>query len=108
MTRKIRGGFMTKFNGISAPSRRSVIKGASLLAAGIAAPAILGTRSAFAAYPERPIKIVVANTPGGPSDIVARMVAAAIQEATGKTVIIENRGGAGSNIGMGYVARSEA
>jgi len=88
-------------------SRRHIIKGAGALAAGIAAPALL-SRSAFAAYPDRPVKIVVANTPGGPSDIVARMVAAAIQEATGKTVIIENRGGAGSNIGMGYVARSEA
>ena len=88
-------------------SRRCIIKGAGALAAGIAAPALL-SRSAFAAYPDRPVKIVVANTPGGPSDIVARMVAAAIQEATGKTVIIENRGGAGSNIGMGFVARSEA
>src|SRR5471030_2279791 len=99
---------MSKFTGICAPSRRRVIKGAGLLAAGIAAPALLGVRSAFAAYPDSTVKIVVANTPGGPSDIVARMVAAAIQEATGKTVIIENRGGAGSNIGMGYVARSEA
>jgi tripartite-type tricarboxylate transporter receptor subunit TctC len=96
---------MTKFNLIT---RRRVIKGAGALAAGVAAPAVLGLRSAWAAYPDRPVKIVVANTPGGPSDIVARMVAAAIQEATGKTVIIENRGGAGSNIGMGYVARSEA
>jgi tripartite-type tricarboxylate transporter receptor subunit TctC len=96
---------MTKFNPIT---RRRVIKGAGALAAGVAAPAVLGLRSAWAAYPDRPVKIVVANTPGGPSDIVARMVAAAIQEATGKTVIIENRGGAGSNIGMGFVARSEA
>jgi tripartite-type tricarboxylate transporter receptor subunit TctC len=99
---------MTKFIGISALSRRRIVMGAGALAAGIATPALFWLRSAYAAYPERPVKIVVANTPGGPSDIVARMVAAAIQEATGKTVIIENRGGAGSNIGMGYVARSEA
>jgi tripartite-type tricarboxylate transporter receptor subunit TctC len=90
-----------------APSRRAIIKGAGVLAAGIAAPSILSIRSAYAAYPDRPVKIVVANTPGGPSDLVARMVAAALQESTGKTFIIENRGGAGSNIGMGYVARSE-
>lgn len=96
---------MTKFNPIT---RRRVIKGAGAIAAGVAAPAVLGIGSAWADYPDRPVKIVVANTPGGPSDIVARMVAAAIQEATGKTVIIENRGGAGSNIGMGYVARSDA
>jgi tripartite-type tricarboxylate transporter receptor subunit TctC len=90
-----------------APSRRRVIKGIGVLAAGVSAPAVLMGRSAFAAYPERPIKIVVANTPGGPSDLVGRVVAAALQESTGKTFIIENRGGAGGNIGMGYVAHSE-
>jgi tripartite-type tricarboxylate transporter receptor subunit TctC len=98
---------MTKFNEDEALSRRRIIKGAGALAAGIAAPALLGIRSAYAAYPERPVKIVVANTPGGPSDIVGRITAAALQQSTGKTFIIENIGGAGSNLGMGYVARSE-
>ncbi len=98
---------MTKFYKDSAPTRRRIIKGAAALAAGIAAPAILSIRSAYAAYPERAIKIVVANTPGGPSDIVGRIVAAALQQSTGKTFFIENIGGAGSNIGMGNVARSE-
>ena len=88
-------------------SRRHIVKGAGVLAAGIAAPAFLRIRSAYAAYPERPVKIVVANTPGGPSDIVGRMIAAALEQSTGKTFIIENRGGAGGNIGMGYAARSE-
>ncbi len=88
------------------PSRRRIIKGAGALAAGIAAPALLG-RSAFAAYPDRPVKVVVANTPGGPSDLVGRIITAALQQSTGKTFIIENIGGAGSNIGMGNVARSE-
>src|SRR6202051_1039492 len=98
---------MTKIIPGSPLSRRGVIKAAGALAAGIAAPAVLRVRPAYADYPERPVKIVVANTPGGPSDIVGRMVAAALQESTGKTFIIENRGGAGSNIGMGYAARSE-
>jgi tripartite-type tricarboxylate transporter receptor subunit TctC len=49
---------------------------------------------------------VVANTPGGPSDIVGRIVAAALQQSTGKTFIIENIGGAGGNIGFGNAARS--
>jgi len=98
---------MKKSNGISALSRRRVIKAAGVLAAGIAAPAFLRVRSAFAAYPERPVKIVVANTPGGPSDIAARVVAAALQENTGKTFIVENRGGAGGNIGFGYAAKAE-
>jgi tripartite-type tricarboxylate transporter receptor subunit TctC len=98
---------MKKAHGNSMLSRRRIIKGAGVLAAGIAAPAFLRIRSAYAAYPERPVKIVVANTPGGPSDIVGRIVAAALEQSTGKTFIIENRGGAGSNIGMGYVARSD-
>lgn len=99
---------MKKIAHDSALSRRHLIKGAGVLAAGIAAPAILGTRSAYAAYPERPVKIVVANTPGGPSDLVGRVVAAALEQATGKTFIIENRGGAGGNIGMAYAAHADA
>jgi len=90
-----------------AVSRRSVIKAAASVAAGVAAPPLLGLRLAHAAYPERPIKFVVANTPGGPSDIVARIVTAALEQSTGKTFIVENRGGAGGNIGMEYAARAE-
>jgi hypothetical protein len=65
-------------------------------------------RSAYAAYPDRPVKVVVANTPGGPSDLVGRMITAVLQKETGKTFVIENIGGAGGNIGMGQAARSEA
>jgi tripartite-type tricarboxylate transporter receptor subunit TctC len=86
-------------------SRRRMLKGA--LAAGVAAPAVLRVTSAFAAYPDRPVKIVVANTPGGPSDLVGRMISAALQQSTGKTFIIENIGGAGGNIGMGNAARAD-
>jgi tripartite-type tricarboxylate transporter receptor subunit TctC len=90
---------------IVALSRRRVIKGA--LATGIAAPAILRITPAFAAYPERPVRIIVANTPGGPSDIIARIMAAAMQQATGGNFFVENRGGAGGNLGMGLAARSD-
>jgi tripartite-type tricarboxylate transporter receptor subunit TctC len=96
-----------KFIVAPAPSRRGVLKAAGAVAAGIVAPAVLRVRNAYADYPERPIKFVVANTPGGPSDIVGRIVAAALQQSTGKTFIIENRGGAGGNIGMEYVAHAE-
>jgi tripartite-type tricarboxylate transporter receptor subunit TctC len=88
-------------------TRRSLVKGASALAAGIVAPSVFRIRSAYAAYPDRPVKFVVANTPGGPSDIVARIVTAALEQSTGKTFIVDNRGGAGGNIGMEYVARSD-
>ena len=89
------------------PSRRRVIQAAGVLSASLAAPAVLRTGVAFAAYPERPVKILVANTPGGPSDIIARIMAAAMQEATAGSVFVENRGGGGGNIGMGMVARAE-
>jgi tripartite-type tricarboxylate transporter receptor subunit TctC len=89
-----------------APSRRRVIK--AVLGAGVAAPALLRIGAALAAYPDRPIKIVVANTPGGPSDIIARFMAAAMQEVLGGSVIVENKGGGGGNIGMGSVARADA
>src|SRR4051812_32877565 len=88
----------------STATRRYVLSGAAAVVAGSALGRV---RTAQAAYPDRPIKIVVANTPGGPSDIIARFMAAAMQEATGATVIVENKGGAGGNIGMGLVARSE-
>jgi tripartite-type tricarboxylate transporter receptor subunit TctC len=87
-------------------SRRRVLKGAGAVAAGLAAPAILNVRSAMAAYPDRAVKIIVANTPGGPSDLTARMLTAALQQTTGKTFFVENIGGAGGNIGMGNAANS--
>jgi tripartite-type tricarboxylate transporter receptor subunit TctC len=98
---------MTKFPTGAGPSRRRVMQGAAATALGIAAPALLRIDAALAAYPERPVKILVANTPGGPSDIIARIMAAAMQEAMGGSVFVENRGGGGGNIGMGLVARSE-
>jgi tripartite-type tricarboxylate transporter receptor subunit TctC len=98
---------MTKITASRALTRRRLIKAAAALTGGIAAPSLLRIRSAYAAYPDRPVKFVVANTPGGPSDIVARIVTAALEQSTGKTFIVENRGGAGGNIGMEYVARAE-
>ena len=90
------------------PSRRRVIEASAALAAGIAAPNLLRIGAALGAYPERVVKIVVANSPGGPSDTIARFISAALQESLGKTFIVENKGGGGGNIGMGAVARADA
>jgi tripartite-type tricarboxylate transporter receptor subunit TctC len=87
-----------------AVTRRRFVAATGMLGVG----ALVGAHPARAAYPERPIKIVVANTPGGPSDIIARIMAAAMQEAMGGSVFVENKGGAGGNIGMGSVARADA
>ncbi len=58
-------------------------------------------------YPERNVKLVVSFAPGGPTDVGARIIGAALQEKWGKPVIVENRGGAGGNIGTVAVARAE-
>jgi tripartite-type tricarboxylate transporter receptor subunit TctC len=57
-------------------------------------------------YPNRPIKIIIPYPPGGPSDIVGRLLGQALTESLGKPVIIESKPGAAANIGTQYVARS--
>jgi tripartite-type tricarboxylate transporter receptor subunit TctC len=57
-------------------------------------------------YPNKPISLVVPQTAGGTNDIVARLVAPAFGEAIGASVVVENRPGAGGNIGTQSVARS--
>src|SRR4029077_6545004 len=89
------------------PSRRAVLKTTAALI-GAAAASNLGTRLAKAAgYPDHPIKIIVPFAPAGPTDIMARILATHLGEALPGTVVIENRPGAGGNIGIGAAAHAE-
>jgi tripartite-type tricarboxylate transporter receptor subunit TctC len=61
---------------------------------------------ALATYPEHPINLVVEFAPGGSADIVARLMAQALNSELGQTVIVENKPGAGGNIGGTFVAHA--
>jgi len=82
--------------------------GAAAMGGAVASPFVSRMDKALAAWPaDKPVKLVVANTPGGPSDIMARFVGPILQEALGGTFIVENKPGGGANIGMLSVVRAE-
>lgn len=57
-------------------------------------------------YPNKPVRVVVPYPPGGPTDIVARVLFQQVSEATGQQFLVDNRAGAGGNIGAEMVAKS--
>jgi tripartite-type tricarboxylate transporter receptor subunit TctC len=80
--------------------RRTLLAATS--AALLAAPTIRARAQAF----DHTLRIIVPNAPGGTSDILARLIAAPLGKALGQNVIVENRPGAGGNIGADLVAKS--
>jgi tripartite-type tricarboxylate transporter receptor subunit TctC len=80
--------------------RRATVLAVTLFGACLAAPAMAQT------WPTRPLRIVVGFPPGGPVDLVARIVAPKLSAQLGQPVIVENRPGADANIAMEIVARS--
>jgi tripartite-type tricarboxylate transporter receptor subunit TctC len=81
--------------------KKSIIK---IVLSSLVLPLVLGT--AFASYPEKPIKMLVGYAPGSSTDIVGRMVANELSIALKQAVIVENRGGAAGSLAADAVAKS--
>lgn len=71
-----------------------------------AVAALVSAGAAAQAYPAKPVKVLVPFSPGGTSDIVARLVAAKLSEEFGQQFVVENRGGAGGTIATAIVAKA--
>ena len=76
----------------------------------LACAATLGTNSAQAqtAFPSKPITMVVPFPPGGPTDLVARVIALEMSKSLGQPVVIDNKGGANGNLGAGVASKAPA
>ena len=85
-------------------SRRSVVLGGIGVATQCVAPAVLAQE----AYAARPIRLVVAVPAGGPTDIMARLLASKLSASLGQPVLVDNKPGAGQTIGTAFVARAPA
>jgi len=81
-------------------SRRTLVR------AGVALGLALGAGLALAAYPEKPIKLIVPYPPGGATDVIGRILAQKLGEELGQQVIVDNRGGAGGNLGAEMAAKA--
>ena len=83
--------------------RRTALAG---LAGALAAPA-LNTASAQAAWPTRPVRMIVPFPPGGSTDVLARVIGEHLSRELGQTVVIENRPGSAGNVGVNAIAKAE-
>src|SRR5438445_1257628 len=86
-------------------NRRELLKSAAALP--LSKIALTNSAAAQAAYPARNITMIVAFPPGGQADLAARPVALALEKILGKSVVVDNRSGAGGMVGNAFAARAE-
>ena len=75
-------------------------------ASAVVALGLVATVACAQKYPTRPVRLIVPFAPGGPTDVIARIMSPRLTEALGEQIIIDNRAGAGGNIGMGLAAHA--
>src|ERR1017187_9216352 len=78
----------------------------ALGAAALAMQAADGRAAQAGAYPAKPLRLIVPLTAGGPTDLIARLIAQPLGERLGHQVVVDNKPGAGGNIGAELVAKS--
>jgi len=78
-----------------------------LRAAALSIAIALPLAAAEPPYPSHPLRIIVPFAPGGASDVVGRLLAQKLGESMGQTVVVDNRAGAGANIGIGLAAKAQ-
>ena len=82
----------------------SIVFDRRTLLTGLAATGLAPGLALAEDYPTRPIRLVVAFAAGGPTDVLARLLADKLGQKLGQSIVVENHGGAGGNIGYGIVA----
>lgn len=95
---------MSRSHSFVSATRRALLGGALAVAAGLSwtVPAV----AQGDAFPTKPLRFVVPYPPGGPLDSMARLLAEKVRESLGQPIIVENRSGAGGNIGADLVAKA--
>lgn len=94
---------MNHMSALAAPSFRLLLVG---LAAVAGTSSFAQSGGASPVYPDKTVRIIVPFAPAGAGDLFARSVAQRLRDALGQEVIVENRGGAGGTIGLGYAAKA--
>ena len=86
-------------------SRRALLAGAAAATAALAAPAVVRAQPR-GTWPNQPVRMILPYAPGGPTDVIARLVCDTLSQRLPQRVVVENRTGAGGNIGASAVAKA--